>query len=169
MLFYIAFPVIVAGVAAVMDIRTAKVDNGWLLFCLMTELSVRYVTEGTAGIWHSLPGIFLPVLLLGGLFCFRMLGPGDIKLFCTLGAAFGPARILKCILFSFLIGAVIAAAILVLNGNICQRLQYLINYIREFRETGRKSSYYQKGMAPENFHFTVPVFLSAILGAGGLY
>ena len=53
MLFYIAFPVIVAGVAAIMDIRTAKVDNGWLLFCLVTVLSVRYVTEGTDGIWHS--------------------------------------------------------------------------------------------------------------------
>ena len=42
MLFYIAFPVIVAGVAAIMDIRTAKVDNGWLLFCLVIVLSVRY-------------------------------------------------------------------------------------------------------------------------------
>lgn len=169
MLFYIAFPVLVAGVAAVMDIRTAKVDNGWLLFCLVTELVVRYLIEGAVGIGNSLPGIFLPVLLLGVLFFFRMLGPGDIKLFCTLGAVFGPARILKCILFSFLIGAVIAAAILVLNGNICQRFQYLIGYIREFIETGRKSPYYKKGMAPENFHFTVPVFLSAILGAGGLY
>ena len=38
--FFHLFPVTVAGTAMIMDIRTAKVDNGWIIFCLWDCLSV---------------------------------------------------------------------------------------------------------------------------------
>lgn len=41
MLFYRIFPAIAAGCAALMDIQRAKVDNGWLLFCVLVSLFTR--------------------------------------------------------------------------------------------------------------------------------
>ena len=49
MLFYMIFPAIAAGGAAVMDIQRAKVDNAWLLFCLVISLTVQLMERGTGG------------------------------------------------------------------------------------------------------------------------
>lgn len=159
-----------AAVAVVMDVRRAKVDNGWILFCLGTGLAARILKDGFGAVPDFLTGAALPVVLLGGLFVLRMLGPGDIKLLSALGGILGTGRILKCIICSMFIGAGISAAILISNGNISQRFLYFIQYIRELAETGERKPYYRTGMTPlENFHFTVPVFLSVVLYAGGVY
>jgi len=169
MLLNTGLPLAIAGTAVVMDLRTAQVENGWIVFSLMLTLGWRICREGIGGIPGYLSGMLLPVLMLGGLFVFRMLGPGDIKLFCALGSIMGPAAVAKCIVSSFLLGAVISLAILILCGGFSARLQYLIRYFRNFFLTGEASPYYRKGMAPENFHFTVPVFMSVMLYAGGVY
>lgn len=49
MLFYMIFPAIAAGGAVVMDIQRAKVDNAWLLFCLVISLTVQLMERGTGG------------------------------------------------------------------------------------------------------------------------
>ena len=142
MLFYRIFPAIAAGCAALMDIQRAKVDNGWLLFCVLVSLFTR--------IW-------------------KMLGAGDIKLLSVIGSMIGPTKILNCISYSFLIGAVISAALMISSGIVCQRILYLLHYISAYFKTGKREPYYKSGMPLENFHFTVPIFLSALLYAGGVY
>ena len=57
-------------------------------------------------------GLLVPILILGILFIFRMLGAGDIKLLSVIGSMIGPTKILNCISYSFLIGAVISAALI---------------------------------------------------------
>lgn len=162
--------VIMAAVSMVMDLRTAKIDNGWVAFCLCTGLVTRLLQEGTGGFFGCLCGIILPAVLLGWLFTMRMLGAGDIKLMCALGSILGTEKILKCIIYSFFIGAGISIAILISNGNISQRFLYFSQYVRNLLRTGERKPYCKTGMAsPENFHFTVPVFLSVLLYAGGVY
>ncbi len=46
-------------------------------------------------------GLLVPILILGILFIFRMLGAGDIKLLSVIGSMIGPTKILNCI-FLFL-------------------------------------------------------------------
>ena len=71
---------------------------------------------------------------------------------------------------SFFLGAGFSFAILLSNGDAFDRFYYLFCYIQEFMQTGVKKPYRQNGVkAPENFHFTVPVFLSIVLFAGGVY
>lgn len=153
-----------------MDLRTAKVDNGWILFCLAIDAAVRGLAEGGAGILRFAAGAVIPLVLLGWLFAFRMLGAGDIKLFSALGGIMGVGNIGKCILFSLFLGAFISIAILISNGNISQRFHYFAGYLEELIRTGERKPYCRKGMSfPENFHFTVPVFLSVLLYAGGVY
>lgn len=169
MLLNTGLPLMIAGTAVLMDLRTARVENEWILFSMTAGLFWRILWVGTEGIPGFFLGMFLPIVTLGWLFFFRMLGPGDIKLFCALGSVMGPEAIGKCILSSFLLGAVISLAILISYGSFFTRIQYLICYFRTFFLTGEAAPYYKKGMTLENFHFTVPVFMSVMLYAGGVY
>lgn len=170
MFFCTVFPVVTAAVAMVMDLRTAKVDNGWILFSMVVGFLVKFRQNGIAGTVDFVTGSILPIILLGGLFFFHMMGAGDIKLFCALGSIWGVWAILKCILVSLFLGACISIAILISEGNICQRFRYFIRYIDETVSTGQIKPYSTRDISsPENFHFTVPVFLSAVLYAGGVY
>ncbi|MDD5803712.1 prepilin peptidase [Blautia sp. HCP3S3_H10_1] len=169
MLFYRIFPAVVAGCAVLMDLQREKVDNGWLLFCTLLSLFTQLWERDAGNFITWICGLLFPVLLLGVLFVFRMLGAGDIKLLSVIGSLIGPVKILKCISYSFLIGAVISAAIMISNGIICQRILYFLHYIHAYFETGKREPYYKCGMPLENFHFTVPIFFSALLYAGGVY
>ena len=146
MLFYRIFPAIAAGCAALMDIQRAKVDNGWLLFCVLVSLFTRIWKMDVSSLGSWICGLLVPILILGILF-----------------------KILNCISYSFLIGAVISAALMISSGIVCQRILYLLHYISVYFKTGKREPYYKSGMPLENFHFTVPIFLSALLYAGGVY
>lgn len=168
-LFEKLFPVVVAGIAVCMDLRWEKVDNAWLLFCLIVSLGVRIWGSGTFELFLGGAGFFVPFLLLGWLSVFRMLGAGDIKLLCVLGFLLGTEKILTCMLFSFFIGAIISITIMLSNGIFCQRFLYFYEYICDLIRTGERRPYYNRGMSLEKFHFTIPIFLSIILYAGGVY
>ena len=60
MLFYMIFPAIAAGGAVVMDIQRAKVDNAWLLFCLVISLTGRVHSLELRSM-HPLSGTWLAV------------------------------------------------------------------------------------------------------------
>lgn len=170
MSFDIAFSVVISFVAMIMDLRTARIDNGWILFSVAAVLFYRAVNGEFMEIWLGLPGLLLPLMLLGGLFCFRMIGAGDIKLFCALGFLMGMETVGKCILAAFFLGAAISLTILISCGIFCQRILFLICYLKEYIKTGVRKPYRKNGMEqPENFHFTVPIFMSVLLHAGGVY
>lgn len=97
MYFHTAFPVIAAGCAVLMDLRTMKVDNGWLLFCTLLGLLMQITESGIQGLGFWCTGLGFPIILLGALFWFRMLGAGDIKLLSVIGGMIGPYKILHCI------------------------------------------------------------------------
>lgn len=169
MLLDTALPLIVAGVAVLMDLRTAKVDNGWILFSLCTGCFYRLLRQGFAGLLPFFLGVCFPLLLLGILFCFRMLGPGDIKVFCVLGGLLGIRRISCCMLYALFFGGVLSLFLLLTYGDIRQRFHYFFRYIQDLMLTGEAKPYLRKGMAPENIHFTVPILMSILLYAGGFY
>lgn len=170
MFFCICFPVTEAAVAAIMDLRTGKVDNGWILFCMVVETFVCFFQEGPEGMKRLIAGMILPVVMFVPLFLFHMIGAGDIKLFSAIGGVMGAEKIFRCVIWALICGAGISLAILILNGDAFSRLRYLREYIREFWQTGKIKPYYKGNVeAPENFHFTIPVFMSVVLYAGGVY
>ena len=153
----------------IMDLRTAKVDNGWILFSMFLGLPVCIWRKGMTGICFFTMGSVIPLFLIV-LFIFGMIGAGDIKLFCALGGVMGPGAVLKCIFFSFLSGACIALLLMIINRNFCERILYFIKYVEKTASTGKIVPYRRKSISvPENFHFTVPVFVSVLLYAGGIY
>lgn len=127
--FFHLFPVAVAGTAMIMDIRTAKVDNGWIIFSMSVGLFVCIWQKNITGIGFFIMGSVMPLFLMI-LFAFGMIGAGDIKLFCALGGIMGCESIIKCIFISFLTGAGISAALLIFNHNFCERILYFIEYVK---------------------------------------
>lgn len=159
----------IAGVSVVMDLCWMRVRNSWILCSLLIGLLYSFCQKGWYGIVFFFAGAGLPILLLGGLFYFRMIGAGDIKVFSAIGGIMGPVRVLWCMWYAFFAGAFIAAGILLLCGGFKQRFLYLAEYVRAYILTGRRKPYYREGTAIENFHFTIPIFMSVMLYAGGMY
>ena len=125
----------IAGVGVVMDISSMRISNGWILCSLLTGFLFCFSRNGN-GPYEFFLGVTIPAAALGWLFVFRMLGPGDIKLFCALGGIMGVHDIWRCIEFSFLAGAVISLAILIFCGNPAERLLYLTSYLEDYLRTG---------------------------------
>jgi prepilin peptidase CpaA len=59
-----------------------------------------------------------------------MLGAGDIKLFCAIGAIMGAKFALWSIAFSFIAGGFIGAIIMIFRKNALLRFKCLLNYIK---------------------------------------
>lgn len=81
------------------------------------------------GIVSSLVGMLFPLVLLP-LFAFGMLGAGDIKAFCGLGAIWGIRMSARIIAFSFLAGGVMALAIMLTRGNFISRIRHIFTYLK---------------------------------------
>lgn len=159
----------IAFCAACMDVATEKVDNRLLICGWILGLGYQLGFGQEQGFLDFLQGALLPIGLLFGLFLFRMLGPGDIKLLSVLGGIMGAKAILFCIFYSFIFGAILSVAFLFACGNLSQRIGYFSNYISTMIQTKKRIPYYLSGKQPENMHFTVPVLMGVMLYAGGFY
>lgn len=153
--------------AALMDLKWEKVPNSWCIFGLFSSVAVQIcqmVSErGHPDWWSIICGSVVPLLLLFPLFVAKMLGTGDIKVFSVLGSMMGAGTVLRCIVLSFLLGAVIAVPVLFLYCDYKRRIFYFISYLRHVMETKTIPPYLVPGDAPENLHFTLPILGSVWL------
>ena len=126
----------ITGVAVLMDLYQMKIKNSWILFSMLIGFGYDLWRGGWNGTAFFISGTGIPLVVLGWLFYFRMLGSGDIKLFCVLGGIMGPVHILWCIWYAFLTGGLLSLAILILCGGFSQRIQYLVKYMKTYIRTG---------------------------------
>ena len=76
------------------DLRSGRISNQLIVTGLLAGFLCQVVQYKAAGIVLFLGGSLLPLLLFGMLFYFRMLGAGDIKLFCVVGGFLGAKAVL---------------------------------------------------------------------------
>ena len=119
-----------------------KIKNSWILFSMLIGFGYDLWRGGWNGTAFFISGTGIPLVVLGWLFYFRMLGSGDIKLFCVLGGIMGPVHILWCIWYAFLTGGLLSLAILILCGGFSQRIQYLVKYMKTYIRTGERKAYW---------------------------
>ena len=153
-----------------MDVRDGKVQNPWLALCALCGLGLRYRLAGSRAFLAGMTAMFIPFLLLGWLFIFRMIGAGDIKLLCALGSFLDPLRSFYLVFGSLFFGAILSLLIMLRRGAARARLQYLITYIRSTAASGKVAPYIKNGVnREENIPFTIPVlFSTAALCLGGI-
>ena len=155
--------------AMILDLHQMRIKNSWILFAFASGIIWKFIEYGLKGLGGYVIGAIVPLAVLGWMFIFKMLGAGDIKLFCVLGGIMGPRNILLCIWASFIVGAIISAAIFVSCGGFAERFQYFVLYIKEFLYTRTVKPYCKSKDEWQNIHFAVPVFMSVLLYVGGIY
>lgn len=132
----------IALVAAVMDLVCCQVKNWLIVAGILIGLSFQVYDGGIQDLLIGLAGIAAPVVCLGIFFTLRLLGAGDIKLFCVIGSFIGPIKLLYCMGAAVLLGGVIGALkLLICDGE------------------GK----------PVTIRFAVPILFSVLLQQGGLY
>ncbi len=63
----------IAGVAVIMDLYKMRVKNSWILCSLLAGAGTCLWQKGFAGLIKFVPGMLMPLVVLGWLFYFRML------------------------------------------------------------------------------------------------
>ena len=96
----------------------------------MAGIILNTSQEGYSGLWNSILGITAPFILLILFFALKMLGAGDIKLFCAIGSITGINFILYNLIYSFLCGGIIALIFMIARKNAYERFKYLLSYFK---------------------------------------
>ncbi len=118
------------AMALISDIRTYKIKNAIIVIFLTAGFLTNSIASGLSGLAGSLLATALPIPLLLIFFALRMLGAGDIKLFCTIGAIAGVRFVLYAMAYSFIAGGIIACSIMLTNKSFRARGSYLACYLK---------------------------------------
>ena len=145
--------------AVVGDIRDYRIYNLPVALGLAAGLLLNLIAGSFEGFLWSLLAALIPAVLLMILFVLRMLGAGDIKLFCAIGAIMGVRFVLYAMAFSFLAGGIIAIGIMLVRGNIRQRLGHISNYLKNWFLTRTFIPYTDFGDKSDGakFHFSLAI------------
>lgn len=147
------------------DCSSYKVKNPVILSGLAAGLVIRISEYGVRGIFVWGIGAFIPIAVLWILFCYRMLGAGDIKLFSIIGAMYGVPVILNTMILAFFAGGVLSFIRLVQTGGFRNRLQYLADFISSQYRKREFICYYQSerdGRTPV-IHFTIAILVGFLI------
>lgn len=155
--YIILLVLIIIAVAG--DIRFYRIYNLPVALGLVAGLVLNCITGGFEGLARSLLAAILPAVLLIVLFALRMLGAGDIKLFCAIGAIMGAPFVLYAMAFSFLSGGMMAIGIMLVRGNLKQRLEHITAYLKTCFFTLKFMPYTDFGDKSDGakFHFSLAI------------
>jgi prepilin peptidase CpaA len=118
-------------IAGFVDIRKRRVPNWLTLSGLLIAIALNTFLYETAGLWLSLKGAGLALLIYFPLFALRGVGAGDAKLMAAVGAFAGPANWLGIFVLTGLIGGICAVAMLVATGRTRKTVSNVGVLIRE--------------------------------------
>jgi len=128
--------VIVLGVATFTDLRSRRIPN-WLVFPFLGCGIVASVwLHGWHGAGQSLLGTGLGLLIYGSLFMMGGMGAGDVKLCAAIGAWIGPLQLFYALIFTGLVGGLIALALAVWGGFLKELFQHTGGLIFSSKERG---------------------------------
>jgi prepilin peptidase CpaA len=102
--------------ATVYDVRQRRVPNWLSVSGVLAGLALNVVLHEFAGLWFSLQGLGLALLVYFPLFAIRAMGAGDAKLMAAVGAMVGPANWFGIFLLTSMTGGVFALCLVLATG-----------------------------------------------------
>ncbi len=117
--------------------------------------------SGFEALRFSFAGILIPFTMLYLFFYCGVIGAGDIKLFCGIGA-FAGTKIVLIMALSFLFNGILAAGKLCMKGNFSERMWELYFYARDCGEKGRLLTDYPSDEA-SRIHFSLGILGAVIV------
>jgi prepilin peptidase CpaA len=123
--------ILVAGMASVSDLRTARIPNILTFGAAAAALVYLVASHGWSGLAEASGGWAVGVLLFCPFFALGGLGAGDVKLLGALGAWLGPREALWVALYASMAGGVMALIVALATGYLRQavtNLRMLVTY-----------------------------------------
>lgn len=133
--------VVVAGLAVLDDLYRGRIGNGIIVTGLLWGALHQVLSKGIIGLTCFWGGVLLPVLLLAGVYYFRMIGAGDVKLLAVVGGFLGPWDVFVCMVSSIFMGGLISLAVMISHHSFSQRLSCFTEYMNDYFSNRRWSSY----------------------------
>lgn len=126
------FLTIVLLIAAVSDIRFHKIPN-WLTYSTVV-LAIVYSTamKGSEGFLFSVVGVVVGIAVLIPFYLMGGMGAGDVKLMGAVGGLLGPKGVFRAFLFTAIMGAIWALALLTFHGRLKETTQRFKTILRTF-------------------------------------
>ena len=141
------------------DVREFKIKNKTVVPFMIIGIIIGIINKTVS---DSLTGLVLPLLLFP-LFALKMLGAGDIKALCAIGAVVGFKMSLSTMIFTFLAGGVIGIGFMAVNSNLLSRIKYLGAYLRMCFLTRTMQKYDFGGYNKSYFRFAYAITAGTIL------
>ena len=116
--------------AVFFDLRKGKIPNELIVIGLILGCCFQIRQAKAVGLLLFLGGACIPVVLGAGIYYFRMMGAGDMKLWAVVGGFLGPQRAVYCMIASLFVGAVLSIFVLLKRRNLKTRLLYFCSYIQ---------------------------------------
>jgi len=153
--------------AGLFDHLTHRIPNILTGLMLISCIACCIWDKGPAGV----PPAIIRMVLFYPVFSIGALGAGDIKLMAVCAGFFEGGRVLCFIFFSLLMAAVSGTAVMIMKGQMKKRIYRLLIYIKRLLETGRPERYHadKKAERESGVVLAGAMFVSAVLGMGGLY
>lgn len=158
----------IVGTAVLLDLQKGRIPNGIIVTGILWGGAWQLFGNGVMGILLFLGGVFLPILLFGAVYYFRMMGAGDIKLMCVIGSFLGPSDCFSCITAAILFGGMISLVLVLRRHNFSQRLICLSDYIDQYSRERKWSPYLAQVKESARFCFSVPLLLGTLCYIGGI-
>ncbi len=164
---------LVLFLASLYDFRKGRIPNLLIVIGAVYGLMRVFYYQN---FFSHIPGIIFPILIFYPLFKIGTLGAGDIKLFSLIGFYVSFMESLYCILLAFVIGAVFSLISLKQEGNLSDRITYLMSYLKDCIYQKQIRYYYidahGKKLAKEEtdsskIHLAIPIFISVCIHLGG--
>ena len=114
--------VVLAVLGAIFDARQRRVPNWLTLAGLFLGIALNTFLFETAGLWMSLEGLGLAMLVYFPLYLLRGMGAGDVKLMAAIGALVGPVNWFGILVLTALFGAIAALGAIALKGRFRQTM-----------------------------------------------
>jgi len=106
----------VAGVAAIVDMRSRRIPNWLTAAALAVGVGLNAWQGGFSGALVAFGGAGLGLALLLPFYMLRAIGGGDVKLLAGIGAIVGAQALVSVALYGALVGGVISLGVLLSRG-----------------------------------------------------
>ena len=161
--------------AVFMDFKYDRIYNDWITLGILLGLSLRIWKNGWHDMGSAIAAMLLSFCILYPIYKIGALGAGDIKLFIMVGSFLSVNRLIYIIVVSFIIGAVFSIGKMISEANFMERMKYLYSYLVDVLRSGQWKLYGEnlrddfKKYKSNKIHFSLPIFLSVMLGLGGVF
>ncbi len=141
------------------DIKGFKIKNKVVLPTIITGLIYGLICNSFL---DSVYGMLIPLVLFP-LYALKMLGAGDVKALCAIGAVLGFKLSVMTMLLTFVSGGVIALGFMLFNKNFVERFKNLFNYLKVSFFMRKMDKYNYGGSEKSYFRFSFAITTGTVL------